>query len=115
MTRPRAAKICSQPGCPNDQPCPDHHRQPWAGRQRRSSHGAGWDAKRRAVKRRDRNTCQICFGARCGNAQLEVDMITPEAEGGTTDLDNLQLAGKACHDAKSAAEAARGRKRARGR
>lgn len=24
MARPRAASVCNQPGCPLDQPCPEH-------------------------------------------------------------------------------------------
>ena len=38
----RAAKICSEAGCINLTPCPDHHRQPWANSNRRAELPKGW-------------------------------------------------------------------------
>ena len=38
----RASKICSEPGCINLTPCPDHQRKPWANSNRRQQLPRGW-------------------------------------------------------------------------
>jgi 5-methylcytosine-specific restriction protein A len=107
MARPRAASICPTPGCPNDQPCPAHPKQAWAGSDRRSRLPKNWDTTVRRIKRRDHHTCQVCHGTRCSNQRLEVDHI----ERGDDHRDaNLQTLGHACHQAKTTAEATQARR-----
>lgn len=49
---------------------------------------------------------------RCGSTdQVQVDHITPWAEGGRTEFENLQPLCSDCHKVKSQAESARGVKR----
>lgn len=55
----RAAKACSEAGCPNLQPCPDHQRKPWDGSTRRASLPRDWEGRRRIVLDRD-PVCTIC-------------------------------------------------------
>lgn len=61
----------------------------------------------RTVKRRAHHTCQ-----NCGNPGTEVDHITPVSQGGTHDLDNLQLLCRRCHKAKTNRERAEARAKA---
>lgn len=56
---PRAAKACSDPYCPNPQPCPDHQRKPWAGSTRRHRLPKDWGARRQIVLDRG-PVCTIC-------------------------------------------------------
>lgn len=58
----RAAKACSEPGCPHLQPCPDHRKIAWAGSTRRSQLPPDWERRRRTVLARD-EICQICHDA----------------------------------------------------
>ena len=58
------------------------------------------------IRARDRHTCQGC-----GDHGHHVDHITPLAEGGTHDPDNLQTLCTSCHGRKTVLEAARGQKR----
>lgn len=106
MPRPRAASICNQPGCPLDQPCPEHPRIAWAGSDRAQRLPSDWPKIRARVLRRDGHTCQACHGLRCANQRLEVDHIK---RGDDHSLSNLQTLGHACHQAKTLAEAAEAR------
>ena len=69
-------------------------------------------AKRRAVMQRDKYTCAGCGLIRMDH---EVDHVVPLEQGGSNDLENLQLlcawfdvngVKQGCHAAKSKAEAA---------
>ena len=69
----------------------------------------GWYALRWKILERDNFTCQYC-GQYAPSVQLEVDHVTPVAEGGTDELDNLKTACSACNQGK---EGLRARQRAR--
>lgn len=120
-TRPPSR--CSDPRCgelaTNRGRCPDHQRIPWADRDDKASRygisSGRWRTLKRRVARRDISSCY-----RCGTTEaelqrddpdadpLELDHITPIAEGGAVeDMDNLGLICTTCHEAKSKAEAAR--------
>ena len=67
--------------------------------------GDAWMATRRQVQQRDKFTCSACGAIR---ADHEVDHRVPLEQGGSNDLDNLQLlcgGQDRCHAAKSKAEA----------
>lgn len=67
-----------------------------------------WKTTRRRVMARDDGRCF------CGEPAVTVDAITPDAEGGSHEDDaNLRAICQEHHDAKTKAEAARGRARAR--
>lgn len=96
----RAAKACSNPHCPELQPCPIHAPKPWAGSTRRSRLPKGWDKKRRYVLARD-PLCQdgrVCKGLALST---EVDHVKPNDD---HDYSNLQGICSDCHRAKSSAE-----------
>lgn len=58
--------------------------------------------------------CRTCYAQGIVTIEaLEVDHITPLAEGGTDTHDNRQTLCKPCHRAKTAQEASRGQRRAR--
>lgn len=69
-----------------------------------------WRALKRKAIRAFGNYCARCE-ADGDEVQLELDHITPVAEGGTDTLDNTQLLCRSCHQPKTQAEAARGRAR----
>lgn len=67
------------------------------------------------VKARDKFMCQI-FGPGClVNQKLEVDHITPWAEGGSDSMDNLQTVCEVCHKPKTHEESRRSYRRNRER
>lgn len=79
----------------------------WAGSTGRTrTRTAEWRTLAPRIRARDHNTCQLC-----GSPGHPVDHITPHAEGGTDTPDNLRTLCQACHTAKTATEAARGRAR----
>lgn len=110
---PKAPRVCSQPGCPKpatlDGRCGDHKREAWAGRtpMDRTGH-ARWA---RAVLTRDGHTCR-----HCGAPATEADHIVNRAVAPELALDvaNGQALCKSCHQAKTKAEAAAGRRRPQG-
>jgi 5-methylcytosine-specific restriction endonuclease McrA len=113
----RASKICSAPGCPNFQPCPDHERKPWEGSRRRERlekpSGHRQQKLRRFVLHRDDFRCHVCR-EQFAPAQLVNDHVVPVSEGGADDVGNMApcCTGEGtnrCHDKKSADEARRGR------
>lgn len=107
---PRAAKICAQPGCPNLQPCAEHAPAPWTGstRSTRTISGSRQAKRSRFVIGRDNGVCHVCGK----HGADQADHIVPLAEGGADTLANMAaIHADPCHKAKTAAEAARGRKR----
>ncbi len=111
MARHRAPKVCAQPGCPLDQPCPTHTPAPWAHRdQRRAGTLTGRRRQDRTARiiARDHGCCHVC--GRPGAD--EADHVVPLAEGGPDTDDNLAaIHATPCHQAKTRAEAERGRGR----
>ena len=114
----RARKVCAEPGCPtlvDTGRCPTHARKPWS--VGRHDHGtttrtgtAAYFRWRRQVMARDRNTCRI-KGPGCTQRATEADHITPIAWGGAEyDPANGQGICHTCHEAKTRAEAAIGRR-----
>ncbi|GAA1024673.1 hypothetical protein Aple_103630 [Acrocarpospora pleiomorpha] len=109
---PKAPSKCLETGC--RQPattkgrCQKHY-VPWtvtsARNQTRPKNAASLI---RRVRFRDRKRCYVC-----GRPGRIVDHKTPVAEGGTWDMSNLACICNACHEIKSAQEAARGRLRRR--
>jgi 5-methylcytosine-specific restriction endonuclease McrA len=107
----RARKICSEPDCPELQPCPTHARKPWESSRRRDHTVSGWEQQRRAqrVMRRHDGICHVC--GRPGSDQ--VDHVIPLEHGGPDTEDNLRpIHTKPCHDEKTRREAQQGRRAA---
>jgi 5-methylcytosine-specific restriction protein A len=65
-----------------------------------------WDKLRKRILARDMHLCQPCLDAGIATPAREVDHITPKANGGTDDADNLQAICTPCHQDKTAREAA---------
>lgn len=74
----------------------------WAGSTRRARLPKDWPARVKAVRKRDRDTCYVCGGKRCGNRNIEVDHVQP---GDDHRLENLATIGRACHSTKTSREA----------
>lgn len=112
MARPRAASVCNEPGCPLDQPCPEHARQPWANAEQRrpnAKRGRQLQADNARILKRHQGICHVCGGP----GATQVDHVTPLAEGGAdTDANKRPIHPTPCHADKSAAEAARARQTA---
>ena len=64
-------------------------------------YGTAWVKLRKVVIERDKHLCQHCLAKGRATAGTQVDHIKPKAQGGTDDLDNLQLLCRPCHDRKS--------------
>lgn len=84
--------------------------KPWAGSTRRDRLPADWAQRRAAVIRRDGGRCQMPQADRlpCGAPGTDIDHIR---RGDDHRLDNLWLLCRACHTAKTQAEAAAARVR----
>ena len=101
---PRAARICSQPGCPNTAGqggrCPAHKRPAWVKNPDIPPTSRAW---RKAVLERDEYTCR-----KCGRPATEADHIISRALAPQLahDLNNGQALCTSCHRAKTKAEAA---------
>ena len=103
---PRARKACSEPNCPNLQPCETHRRRPWEGSTRRSRLPKDWEKRRRYILNRD----PICKG--CDNAlSVEVDHVV---SGDDHSYENLQGLCARCHREKTQREAAQSRRNRNG-
>jgi len=112
----RAPTPCRKPGCAQlvrDRSgyCGDHQgeRTNWAQHQRGRTpkdrgYGWRWTKLRALVIARDKGLCQMCRGEGMIRAGNECDHITPRSQGGTDDLDNLQLLCRAHHASKTARE-----------
>lgn len=105
---PRAAKACSDPHCPNAQPCPVHAPKPWAtsDRRHRTVSGSRQQKRARFVLHRDDGVCHVCGKPGAD----EADHVIPLAEGGEDHVDNMRaIHSKPCHAAKTQEEARRAR------
>lgn len=105
-------KLCNHPDCAKYQPCPDHGPKPYETSRRRENTSSGWQQQREAryVLRRDLTICHVCGKP----GATIVDHIIPVNEGGADSLDNkAPIHQEPCHRLKTAAEAQRGRERAR--
>lgn len=58
--------------------------------------GRPWRRLRARILLRDQYTCQLCFRV-CMDHDLDVDHITPLAQGGTDDPANLRTLCRPCH------------------
>lgn len=67
-------------------------------------YGYEWTKRREQVLQRDGYLCQPCQRQGRPTPATEVDHITPKAEDGTDDYENLQAICKRCHAAKTKAE-----------
>lgn len=72
---------------------------------------SNWNSIRSIVFNTMNNHCNECGSTN----RLEVDHIVNVAEGGSSDLSNLQLLCHECHDDKTKREIARGNRRKTGR
>jgi 5-methylcytosine-specific restriction enzyme A len=89
--------------------CTQHAAPPWQGSGRgRDEGGEAWRTIRARVLAEE-PTCRLC-----PSASVTVDHVRPIAQGGRTERSNLQGLCGACHKAKTAREAAEGRKARRG-
>lgn len=115
-----AARPCTHPGCgvlvrDGSSRCPKHPRAQWTKKPTATKRITGRKLQTvRADLFRRNPLCVEC--KRNGRVTLATqrDHIIPLAEGGPDDETNEQGLCDDCHDAKSAAEATRGRSRARG-
>lgn len=114
-----APKPCIQPGCralvyDGTTRCAAHKRQASNFTRRESRHargyGSAWDKLRQLVLQRDAGLCQACRAEGRVTAGNLVDHKVPKFEGGTDDLDNLQVLCKPCHVDKTAQESGRARR-----
>lgn len=99
----QARKICSQPHCPNLQPCPvpGHTRKAWEGSTRSKRLPPGWDRIRRRILDRD-PICKVCDAA--------LSTICDHIEPGDDHRDeNLQGICDGCHKVKTQRESAAAR------
>lgn len=107
-----ASRPCLTCGTPADGSyCREHEPEPWGDSKRRQRvrlSGGAEQARARRVLRAYATVCHVC--GRPG--ATEVDHVVPLAEGGADDETNLApVHATPCHQAKTAAEAARGRAR----
>lgn len=104
MPKIRGARICPTQGCPNDMPCTEHTRTPWATSNRRERLPNGWAKLRARILRRDRYRCQT---QGCRARATEVDHVINNDDHDPT---NLQSLCSPCHLKKTLAEAQAGRR-----
>ena len=83
----------------------DDHR----GSRQSRGYGKEWEATRKRILSRDKGLCQVCLQSKHYRPARQVDHKVPKFEGGTDDDDNLQAICESCHQAKTQAEAQRGR------
>lgn len=113
----RAPRPCTQPGCPayatKRGRCDAHQpKHGWNhGKSKRERYGKDWPKKKRVVLERDNYLCQTCMRAGRVTQTNQVDHIIPKMAGGRDSFDNLEAICDSCHKAKTAREAAEGRRR----
>ncbi|MCP4597784.1 HNH endonuclease signature motif containing protein [Neptuniibacter sp.] len=89
-----------------------HKAKAWSsGRAGRGRGGRPWRRIRERIKERDKGLCQICLKAGLMVPGTICDHIIPEAEGGRTTDDNLQMICRKCNDRKTQQESQRARAR----
>lgn len=71
-------------------------------------YGYAWQKLRLRVIKRDKGLCQECLRKGFVTAGTDVDHIVAKCNGGTDDLDNLQLLCKECHREKTLEDKRRG-------
>lgn len=102
-----ALKVCSTPGCPRTQPCPDHPKLPWQGSTRRAELPPGWSSRivPRILDRDPLCTLRIVCD---GHLSREVHHVADPH-----DHSDANLAGtcKACHVVATQRQAADARRR----
>ena len=79
------------------------------GTRQERGYGAEWEKTRKRILSRDKGLCQVCMTEGKLRPAKQVDHKVPKAEGGTDEDGNLQAICVPCHQAKTAAEARRGR------
>lgn len=117
-----APRPCRHPGCAQlvrdgSGYCQAHQSDARAGTfadaRRGSRHergyGSEWDRTRKRILRRDHGLCQVCLSIGRYTPADQVDHIINKARGGTGADENLQSICRPCHQAKTAAEAMKGR------
>ena len=105
----RSVAVCKISGCPELRPCPVDGHEPRS-RRRAMIGKSGWQQQKdaRRILRAHRFVCHVCgqFGA------MQVDHVIPVFEGGPdTDENKRPIHAEPCHREKTAAEAARARRR----
>lgn len=68
-------------------------------------YGYQWTKTRERILRRDGYLCQPCYRLGRPTPATQVDHITPKAQDGTDDSDNLQAICTECHKVKTKTEA----------
>ncbi|WP_261840963.1 HNH endonuclease [Aliamphritea ceti] len=114
----RTPKACRQQGCRHATTlkhgyCEAHADKAasWStGRAGRGRGGRPWRRTRDQVKEAAQGLCEYCRLNGFAVAGCVCDHIIPEAEGGTSDMSNLQWLCQQCSDTKTKQEAIRGRK-----
>lgn len=91
----RAAKVCSEPGCSNVQPCELHETPAWAGSTRRKELPPDWEHRRKRVLRRD-TLCQD--GRACNGLALSAE-VHHTGDRDDHRIEGLQGVCAACHRA----------------
>lgn len=103
--RHRAPTICGQPGCANDQPCPDHAPKPWRNNTERrptALRGRARQQRNARILHRDHHRCQAAtHDPRCDGTATEVDHVIPLAEGGPETDNNLAAINTRCNALKA--------------
>jgi len=104
---------CAVSMCPHMTPCPVHPRVAWRGATPAPPRIRGRKLQRLIKQLFDRQPlCVVCQAAgRVTVATIRDHVINLAAPGATDTEDNVQAICDACHAAKTAAEAARGRRR----
>lgn len=125
-----APRPCRHPGCSalvrGSAYCATHQRAAAGsfadrarGTRQQRGYGSGWDARRKRILERDCGLCQQCLRegrlTAVGDKPYSAwcDHIVPKAEGGSDADENLQTLCRACHQAKTDREKARGAARSR--
>lgn len=112
----RPLKVCAKPGChtlTRERYCSAHRPlSSWAHEKSTTQRGYGhaWRQLRRQILVRDRHLCQSCLRAQRTSVASDVDHVRPRSQGGTDEPANLEAICKACHQAKSSREGAKGRR-----
>lgn len=103
----------SQPPTFRPKAAPQRRTKGWASTSRESRQARGYGRAHELMRARvlvEEPVCRICAAAGRIAASTIADHITPKAEGGTDDRSNYQGVCAPCHRAKTAEEAARGRR-----